>query len=92
MRVFNIKFGTGLAWVEDRDITVEDFQCEQDAVDKMIDFIEFCGDTGFFLTQDEIDSGEYGEDEYVVGGNHGRYLHHHGYFEITEIAGAIVSV
>ena len=86
MKQFRIRFGTGLAWTEDRTITVEDYQCEQDAVDKMIDFIEFCGDTGYFLTQEEIDQCEIGEDEYIVGGNHGRFLKHYGLFSVEEVA------
>ena len=85
MKQYSISFGNGTAWPEIRMVTVEDFECEQDAVDRMIDEIESCGDTGLFVTQDEVDSGECGEDEYIVGGNHGRFLRHYGLLAIEEV-------
>lgn len=68
-------------------VEVEDYETEQDAVDKMIDTLEENGDEGYFLNESEIteNGGEHYNDEYVIGGNHGRILYHGGNFNITEI-------
>ena len=84
MKQYKITFGNGTAWLEERIVAVEDFQCEQDAVDKMINLIEDNGETGLLLTQEEVDSGECNEDEYITGGNHGRHLRHYGLLSIQE--------
>jgi len=84
MKLYKITFGNGTAWTVIRHVQVEEFECEQDALDKLIDSFERTGETGFFLTQNEIDSGEYHSDEYVAGGNHGLYLHHYGLFKIEQ--------
>lgn len=83
---FKITFGSGLAWTYIRFVDVEDFESEQDAVDTMIDQLEKDKEEGCFLTQDQIDSGDYYEDEYITGGNHGLFLHHHGVFNIEEVS------
>ena len=85
-RMFKITFGNGTAWTVIRFIEVDDFQCEQDALDIMIDQCERNGEEGFFLTHAEIDSGDFPADEYVIGGNHGRHLHHRGIFSIEEVS------
>lgn len=84
-RMFKITFGNGTAWSVIRFIEIEDYQCEQDAVDIMIDQFERDGEEGFLLTQVDIESGDFLEDEYIIGGNHGRYLHHRGLFHIEEV-------
>ena len=84
-RMLKITFGNGTAWTVIRFVEIEAFQCEQDALDIMIDQCERNGEEGFFLTQKEIDSGNYPEDEYVIGGNHARYLHHRGLFLMEEV-------
>lgn len=66
-------------------ITVDSFESEQDAVDKLIDKLEAEGSTGCFVNPDE-----YNEDEYVIGGNHGLALYHGGNFMIEE-AGSVES-
>ncbi len=65
-------------------IEVEDFENEQDALDKLIDKLEKEGSEGCFLTENEIaeNGGEYQEDMYIIGGNHGRILYHNGNFRI----------
>ena len=88
MKTFKITFGNGSAWAEVHHVQVEDFEHEQDAVDKLIDKFERTDCTGFLLTQDDMDSGEYYSDEYVVGGNHGLGLHHYGLFRIEEVKSA----
>lgn len=60
-------------------ITVDSFESEQDAVDKLIDKLEAEGNTGCF-----VDPDDYNEDEYVIGGNHGLALYHGGNFMIEE--------
>lgn len=60
-------------------VTVDNFESEQDAVDKLIDKLESEGSTGCF-----VDPDEYNEDEYVIGGNHGLALYHGGNFHIEE--------
>jgi len=67
-------------------IVVEDFQCEQDAVDILIDQLEIDGCEGCFLTQEDINSQDSIADEmYVAGGNHGRYLYHGGNFRVEAV-------
>ncbi len=85
MKIYEISFGTGTIYLHTEKVIVEDFDCAQDAFDKMIDSFEERGLEGFFLTQEEINSGNYGDDEYSVGGNHGRYLAHYGCFYIKEL-------
>lgn len=85
MKRYKITFGSGLILSYVRFVDVEDFECAQDAVDKMIDQLERDKNDGCFLSQKQIDSGEHFEDEYVIGGNNGRYLHHHGIFSVVPI-------
>jgi hypothetical protein len=87
MRTFEITYGSGLACPYKAEIEVEDFECEQDAVGKLIDMHEANGDEGLFIPDDEIHN--YGADLYITGGNHSRHLYHHGVFEIRELEGAI---
>ena len=84
MKTYKITFGVGLSWTYIRHIDVEAYESEQDALDKQIDQLEKDGDEGCFLTREQIESGDYGEDMYIIGGKHGRYLHHHGIFKIEE--------
>ena len=84
-RMFKITFENGTAWTVIRFVEVEEFQCAQDALDVMIDQCERNGEAVFFLTQEEINSGNFSENEYVVGGNHARYLHHRGLFHMEEV-------
>lgn len=85
MKNYKISIGTGLAWLHEETIEVEDYDCEQDALDKMIDGIEDRGETGLFKTMDEIEAEEINDDEYIIGGNHGLCLMHYGSFAIEEL-------
>jgi hypothetical protein len=67
----------------EKTIIVEDFQCEQDALDKMVDQMEENGDEYAFLTDEDLV--DYYEDEYIIAGNHGRILYHGGHLTITSI-------
>jgi len=78
MKKYKITYGSGLAWVNEEIVEVEDFENEQDVVDKLIDNLETEGCEVYFISQEEIDEGAYFEDEYVIGGKHGRYLFHGG--------------
>ena len=80
MKTFNIQLGYCHSW----DIEVEDFECAQDAFDKLVDQLEADGYDGFFITADEAD--ELCEDQYSIGGNHSRYVLHDGLFYIKEVA------
>ena len=55
----------------------------QEIVDTLIDQLEAEGSEGCFVPDDEIDT--YPEDEYVVGGNHGRALITNGILDIQPI-------
>jgi len=50
-------------------------QHEGDALDEVIDYWELAGYNGYFLTDEEIQELEQAGylDEYIQGGNHGRY-------------------
>jgi len=86
MKNYKIVFGSGLVYPHEFLIAAEGFECEQDAIDILINQLESKGYHGLFLTQEDIDSGAYGEDEYITGGNHGLYLHHNGSLIIEEVA------
>lgn len=85
MKNYKIKYGSGLAWIYEEVVEVEDFEYEKDALDKLIDNLEKRGYMGCFASQEEIDNGKYNEDEYVIGGNHGKYLLHFGNLNIEGI-------
>ena len=84
MKTYKINFSNGTAWLTTRIIRVEDWEAEQDAIDKMIDELEEEGYDGYFIDIDEIvaNGGDIEEDEYIIGGNHGRLLYHGGYLTI----------
>lgn len=84
--LYKITFGSGLAWLNVRVVKTEEWHCEQDALDILIDQLEQEGLTGLLLSEAELESGEYGEDDYIVGGNHGRALLHHGALHIEKLA------
>jgi hypothetical protein len=88
MKKYRITFRTGTYESATRIVEVEDFECEQDALDKMIDELEAEGSEGYFLKwEDTTEEGsDHYEDEYIVGGNHGRILHHYGIFNIKEVS------
>lgn len=79
MSSYNIYIGTG--FFELYKFRVEGDN-EQEAVDNLIDMLEKDGQEGYFLTNEELE--ETPEDMYVIGGNHGRALMHHGEFRIVE--------
>jgi hypothetical protein len=85
MKSYKISIGTGLAWLHQEVIEVEDFEHEQDALDKMIDGMEERGEVGFFKSHEEIEAEEINDDEYIIGGNHGLCLMHYGSFVIEEL-------
>ena len=87
--LYRITFGSGLAWLNERIVETEEWQCEQDALDILIDQLELEGLTGLVISEAELERGDFQEDEYVVGGNHGRALLHHGTLlieKLTEVA------
>lgn len=83
MKTYRIAFGSGLAWPVVCFETVEEWQSEGDAIDKMIDGLELCHGTNIFLTPEELS--ELNDAEYFSGGNHGLSLRHYGIFNIERI-------
>jgi len=79
-KTFKISFGSGFAWKVVRFVQVEDWEHEQNAIDKMIDKFEDTEDMGFFVNPDE-----YPEDEYIIGGNHCLALYHGGNLHIERV-------
>ena len=59
----------------------------QELLDICIDRLEEQGNEGCFISwKDTIEEGgEHYEDEYIIGGNHGRLLYHGGNFRIEEM-------
>ena len=57
--------------------------CEQEAVDILVDKLEENGCTGVVIPVDEAEK-DYNEDEYVIAGNHCLALLHEGNFMISE--------
>lgn len=66
---------------------------ETEGLDLIIDHLEDEGLDGWFIevaieNEDYIidtEKNKYYDDEYVIGGNHGRYLYHGGNFRIEEL-------
>ena len=58
----------------------EDFQHEQDALDKLVDSLEDTEQTGYFIPYEDLY--DYGEDEYCIAGNHSLYLYHGGLLSV----------
>ena len=87
---YKVTFGSGLAWPIVRIVETEEWQSAQDALDILIDQLESEGCEGCFLSRNDLDSGQYYEDEYVVGGNHGRALLHHGILLIEKLTKEVV--
>ena len=83
MRRFKITIGSGIFEPFVFNIETEDFECAQDALDKLVDQLEAEGSEGLFIPPEEIDC--YNEDQYVIGGNHGRYVLHNGVFDIRDL-------
>ena len=83
MKIFEITIGSGMWQPYVFNIETEDFECAQDAFDKLVDKLESDGDIGLFIPPEEIEC--YNEDQYSVGGNHGLYVLHDGIFYIKEI-------
>ena len=82
MEKYKITIGTDCYQPFQKIVEVEEFEGAQEALDKLIDNLEKEGCEGFFGTQEEIDSKELYDDEYVIGGNHCRILKHYGIFNI----------
>jgi len=83
MKSYKITIGTGLVWPHEEVIQVEDWECEQDALDRLVDKFESENQMGYFITNEE--AAEYGEDEYTFTGNHGLNLLHCGDLYIEEV-------
>jgi len=49
--------------------------CEQDAIDFLIDFLEEV-DSGFLMSEEDVTEEDF-LDDYICGGNHSRYLNTH---------------
>ena len=87
MKNYKITFGTGTAWTQSKIIQAEEWETESDAIGKLIDILEEEGNEGNFLKWEETteEGGEYYEDEYIIGGNHGRIFIHYGTLFIEEV-------
>ena len=85
MKTIEISFGSGLAWPFTETVDIEDYATFQDALDALVNKAELEENEGYFATQDEVDSGDIGYDEYIKAGNHGRYLRHYGMLTFKEI-------
>jgi len=71
--------------------------CEQDAIDEIIDYMEKTGNfPGILMTDEEVEElraesiADYGDERYlddscIQGGNHGRYIHIDGIVSIEEV-------
>lgn len=77
--LYQVSFGSWVETVEMDDETSD----YQEIVDTLIDQLESEGSEGCFVPDNEIDT--YPEDEYVVGGNHGRALITNGILDIQPI-------
>lgn len=88
MAKYKVQYGSGLAWLREEIVEVDEPTTDYSAIlDKAIDQIEARGEEGLFIDwKDTVeDGGDYHEDEYVVGGNHGRLLLHYGQLNIELI-------
>lgn len=87
MKNYKITFGTGTAWTQSRIVKVEEWETESEAMDKLIDILEEEGDESNFLKWEETveEGGNYYDDEYIIGGNHGRIFVHYGTLFIEEV-------
>ena len=88
MKDYKITFGSGTHRPYVEKVTIEDFETEQDTIDKLINKMEEEGNEGMFLAHNQLaeNGGDFHEDEYVIGGNHGRILYHGGILSIEEVA------
>lgn len=88
MKRYEVYFGNGTAFLVKREVEVEEWECEQDALDRVIDELEAEGSEGYFIPYEDTKEGggEVYEDEYVTGGNSGRLLYHGGHLRIEEKA------
>lgn len=84
MKKYKISFGTGLAW---NHVEIIEAFNEAEALDIMIDKLEEEGSDGYFIDWSDTieEGGDVYEDEYIIGGNHGRILRHYGNFYIEEV-------
>ena len=83
MKTYEIIIGSGVYEPYKYCIEVGDYETEQDVLDYLINKIETDGDEGLFIDPSRIY--EYNCDEYIIGGNHGRYLYHEGILSIKEL-------
>ena len=84
MALYEIQFGSGLAWLYTELVEAEH---EQEAVGNLIDKLEAEGSTGIVVALDEIDKMDLYDDEYIIGGNHGLALLHYGQLLIRKLYG-----
>lgn len=85
MKYWEITIGSGFYQPYKFNIITEDFEHEQDALDHLVNKMESEGKEYIFTSDDEINEWGWGEDEYIVGGNHCRYVKHYGVFYIKEL-------
>lgn len=83
MKKFEFTIGNGTMFPYVFEIEAEEYECTQDAFDKLVDKLEAEENEGLFISPDEIDN--YYEDQYAIGGNHGRYVFHDGVFNFREV-------
>ena len=86
MKKYEVIFGGGYGTRE--VVEVEEETTDYGAIlDILIDRLEEEGKEGYFISWEETseEGGQYNDDEYVIGGNHGRILYHGGMFQINLI-------
>lgn len=84
---YRLSRGTGTAWLENIDISLPDANLDaQDVLDKVIDMLEEKGREDCFIKEEQLEEngGDFSEDEYVTGGNHGLHLYTHGDFQVYD--------
>lgn len=88
MTKYKVLYGSGTAWLNEEIVEVDEPTTDYGAILNIaIDQIEARGEENAFITlNDTVEyGGKYYEDEYVIGGNHGRLLLHHGELNIVQI-------
>lgn len=78
--LYKVSWNYGFSETVAMDDETSDYQ---EIIDVLIDQLEAEGSEGCFISDSELD--EYPEDEYVIGGNHGRALETHGILDIQPI-------
>lgn len=88
---YEVLYGNGTAWLSQEIVEVDEPTTDYGAIlDMAIDQMEERGETGQFVSWEEIECEGLDEYDYVTGGNHGLNLMHYGNFEIREMDQSLV--